>query len=207
MIVGVPREIKTGEQRIALTPAGARALVEHGHRVVIEQTAGLGSGIRDDEYAAAGATLATVEAVWADAEMIMKVKEPVPPEYGRLRAGQLVFTYLHLAAVPDLVCQLVKADVIAIGYETVRLATLDEILGSDRPDIIKCNAEGAEFSLIEQLSRTDIRPAFMLLMVHPEFGDENLLVEQARAMGYRRIDIGTPHRPAIQLWPVEDGSF
>ena len=120
MIVGVPREIKTGEQRVALTPAGARGLVERGHRVLIEQTAGLGSGIRDEDYAAAGAVLTTTEGVWAEAEMIMKVKEPVPPEYRRLRAGQLVFTYLHLAAVPDLARQLAKADVIAIGYETVQ---------------------------------------------------------------------------------------
>ena len=120
MIVGVPREIKTGEQRVALTPAGVRALVEHGHRVLIEQTAGLGSGIRDEEYAAAGAVLTTTEGAWAEAEMIMKVKEPVPPEYPRLRAGQLVFTYLHLAAVPDLARELAKAGVVAIGYETVQ---------------------------------------------------------------------------------------
>ena len=122
MIVGVPREIKTGEQRVALTPAGARAFVEHGHHVLLEQTAGLGSGIRDEEYAAAGATLATTDRVWDEAEMIMKVKEPVPPEYPRLRAGQLIFTYLHLAAVPDLARQIAKADVIAIGYETVQRA-------------------------------------------------------------------------------------
>ncbi len=122
MIVGVPREIKTGEQRVALTPAGARAFVEHGHHVLLEQTAGLGSGIRDEEYAAAGATLATTDRLWAEAEMIMKVKEPVPPEYPRLRAGQLIFTYLHLAAVPDLARQLAKAGVIAIGYETVQRA-------------------------------------------------------------------------------------
>jgi alanine dehydrogenase len=122
MIVGVPREIKTGEQRVALTPAGVRAFVEHGHHVLLEQTAGFGSGIRDEEYAAAGATLATTERVWAEAEMIMKVKEPVPPEYPRLRAGQLIFTYLHLAAVPDLARQLAKAGVIAIGYETVQRA-------------------------------------------------------------------------------------
>src|SRR5712692_8369290 len=120
MIVGVPREIKTGEQRVALTPAGARALGERGHRLLIEQGAGLGSGIRDEEYAAAGATLGSAERVWAEAEMIIKVKEPLPPEYPRLRAGQLVFTYLHLAAAPDLARQLAKADVIAIGYETVQ---------------------------------------------------------------------------------------
>ncbi len=120
MIVGVPREIKTGEQRVALTPAGARALGERGHRVVIEQGAGLGSGIRDEEYATAGAVLESPERVWAEAEMIIKVKEPLPPEYPRLRAGQLVFTYLHLAAALDLARQLAKADVIAIGYETVQ---------------------------------------------------------------------------------------
>ncbi|HXJ83526.1 MAG TPA: alanine dehydrogenase [Candidatus Methylomirabilis sp.] len=120
MIVGVPREIKTGEERIALTPAGARALVERGHRVLVEQSAGLGSGIRDEEYAAAGAALTTREAVWGETEMIMKVKEPVPAEYPRLRAGQLIFTYLHLAAVPELARRLAAADVVAIGYETVQ---------------------------------------------------------------------------------------
>jgi alanine dehydrogenase len=122
VIVGVPREIKTGEQRVALTPAGARALVEHGHRVLIEQTAGLGSGIRDEEYAAAGAVLATADRVWAEAEMIIKVKEPVPPEYPRLRAGQVLFTYLHLAAAPDLARELARAGVIAVAYETVQRA-------------------------------------------------------------------------------------
>jgi alanine dehydrogenase len=122
MIVGVPREIKTGEQRVALTPAGARALAEARHRVLVERGAGQGSGIRDEDYTAAGAALDSVEAVWARAEMILKVKEPLPPEYPRLRAGQVLFTYLHLAAVPELARQLKKADVIAIGYETVQRA-------------------------------------------------------------------------------------
>jgi len=122
MIVGVPREIKTGEQRVALTPAGARALAEARHRVLVERGAGQGSGIRDEDYTAAGAALDSVEAVWARAEMILKVKEPLPPEYPRLRPGQIIFTYLHLAAVPELARQLKKADVIAIGYETVQRA-------------------------------------------------------------------------------------
>ena len=122
MIVGVPREIKTGEQRVALTPAGARALAEARHRVLVERGAGQGSGIRDEDYTAAGAALDSVEAVWARAEMILKVKEPLPPEYPRLRPGQILFTYLHLAAVPELARQLKKADVIAIGYETVQRA-------------------------------------------------------------------------------------
>ena len=120
MIVGVPREIKTAEQRVALTPAGAHALVEHGHRVLVEETAGLGSGIRDQEYVTAGAAVASKERVWGEAEMIIKVKEPLPPEYPMLRAGQVVFTYLHLAATPDLTRELLKSGAIAIGYETVQ---------------------------------------------------------------------------------------
>jgi alanine dehydrogenase len=120
MIVGAPREIKTAEQRVALTPAGAHALVEHGHRVLVEETAGLGSGIRDEEYVTAGAALASKDRVWAEAELIIKVKEPLPPEYPMLRAGQVVFTYLHLAAALDLTRALAKSGVIAIGYETVQ---------------------------------------------------------------------------------------
>ncbi len=122
MIVGVPREIKTGEQRVALTPAGARALTEAGHRVLVERDAGLGSGIRDEEYAAAGGMLGAVERVWGEAELILKVKEPIPPEYPRLRREQMLFTYLHLAALPDLARELQQAGVIAIGYETVQRA-------------------------------------------------------------------------------------
>jgi alanine dehydrogenase len=120
VILGIPREVKPGEQRVALTPAGARALSEAGHRVLVERGAGQGSGIRDEDYAAAGATLASVETVWGQAELILKVKEPLPAEYPRLRAGQVLFTYLHLAAVPELARALRRADVIAIGYETVQ---------------------------------------------------------------------------------------
>jgi alanine dehydrogenase len=120
MIVGVPREIKPGEQRVALTPAGAQALVEGGHRVVVETEAGAGSGIRDEEYAAVGAELAAVDDVWRQAEMILKVKEPVAPEYPRLRGGQLLFTYLHLAPAPELTRTLRASDVIAVAYETVQ---------------------------------------------------------------------------------------
>jgi alanine dehydrogenase len=120
MIVGVPREIKPGEQRVALTPAGAHSLVAAGHRVIVEASAGAGSGIRDDEYIAVGAELAGVDDVWQKAEMILKVKEPVPPEYQRMRPGQVLFTYLHLAPAPELTRALRNADVIAIAYETVQ---------------------------------------------------------------------------------------
>jgi alanine dehydrogenase len=137
VIIGVPREIKPGEQRVALTPAGARALAEAGHRVLVERGAGLGSGIRDEEYTREGATLATVGEVWAEAELILKVKEPLPEEYGRMRSGQILFTYLHLAAVPELARALQTAGVVAIAYETVQradgslplLAPMSEVAG------------------------------------------------------------------------------
>jgi alanine dehydrogenase len=122
MIIGVPREIKPGEQRVAVTPAGVHALVEAGHRVLVEQDAGTGSGFRDDEYAKVGASPGPVEEVWSAAEMILKVKEPIAEEYARLRSGQILFTYLHLAAVPALTVALRRADVIAIAYETVQRA-------------------------------------------------------------------------------------
>jgi alanine dehydrogenase len=122
VIVGVPREIKPGEQRVALTPAGVRALVEAGHRVLVERGAGLGSGIRDEEYRAAGAVLGPADQIWTDAELVLKVKEPLPEEYPRLRPGLALFTYLHLAAAPALAKELRRARVLAIGYETVERA-------------------------------------------------------------------------------------
>jgi alanine dehydrogenase len=122
VIVGVPREIKSGEQRVALTPAGARALTERGHRVVVERGAGAGSGIRDEEFARHGAALVSVDEVWGQADLILKVKEPLPSEWPRLRPGQILFTYLHLAADHQLTEALRRSDAIAIGYETVQRA-------------------------------------------------------------------------------------
>ena len=122
MIVGVPREIKPGEQRVALTPGGAAALAEAGHRVLVERGAGTGSGIRDDEYAAVGAALVPVEEVWARVDLVLKVKEPIPAEYERIRADQILFTYLHLAPAPELAEALRRAGVVAIAYETVERA-------------------------------------------------------------------------------------
>lgn len=122
MIVGVVKEIKPGEQRVALTPAGAHALTEAGHRLLIDRGAGTGSGIRDEDYAKAGASLVAAEGIWAEADLILKVKEPLAPEYGRLRAGQTLFTYLHLAPAPELTQALLKRRVIGIAYETVQRA-------------------------------------------------------------------------------------
>ncbi len=120
MQVGVPKEVKIHEYRVGLVPASVRELVHHGHQVVVETTAGEGIGFTDVDYEAAGATIAPdADTVFAKAEMIVKVKEPQPAEYGRLREGQVLFTYLHLA--PDLPQTegLIKSGCIAIAYETV----------------------------------------------------------------------------------------
>jgi alanine dehydrogenase len=122
MRVGVVREIKPGEQRVALTPAGARALAEAGHPVLVEAGAGAGSGIHDEDYARVGAGLLPADRVWAEAELLLKVKEPIPEEYPRLRHGLTLFTYLHLAAVPELTRALQASGIIAIAYETVERA-------------------------------------------------------------------------------------
>jgi alanine dehydrogenase len=137
MIIGVPKEVKTLEARVALTPAGVRELVKNGHQVLIEKNAGLGSAITDDLYVAEGAEIAPdANSVWNRAEMIMKVKEPLPSEYPLMRKGQILFTYLHLAASKECTDALVKSENIAIAYETVEvngqlplLAPMSEVAG------------------------------------------------------------------------------
>jgi len=122
MIIGVPKEIKEKEFRVGIVPAGVKALVQAGHTVLIEQGAGLGSGITDGQYRAAGAGLAPSAAeVWAQADLVMKVKEPLPPEYPLLHPGLILYTYLHLAPLPELTQVLLDAQVIGVAYETVRL--------------------------------------------------------------------------------------
>ncbi len=124
MIVGVPKEIKTAENRVALVPAGAEALAADGHTVLVEQGAGHGSGFGDDAYRVVGATLVgTAEEVWARAEMILKVKEPIEPEWKRMRKSQVVFTYFHFAASEPLTNAVLESNCIAIAYETVQLPT------------------------------------------------------------------------------------
>jgi alanine dehydrogenase len=122
MRIGVPQEIKPGERRIGLVPAGVRELTAAGHEVVVEAGAGVGSGISDDALAAAGARLADVAEVWG-ADMVVKVKEPQPVEVGRLREGQLLFTYLHLAAEPKLAEGLRRSGATCVAYETIEDAT------------------------------------------------------------------------------------
>ena len=125
MIIGVPKEIKTNENRIALVPAGAEAMVAAGHTVLVETGGGLGSGFQDAQYEAAGARMLGVEEVWAQAEMIMKVKEPIPVEYPRIREGQVLFTYFHFAADETLTRAIIDSKCVAIAYETVQLDSGD----------------------------------------------------------------------------------
>jgi alanine dehydrogenase len=143
MRIGVAREIKPREYRIALTPAGALELVQHGHEVVIETGAGLGSGFSDEAYTAVGARIASVDEVWESAELLLKVKEPIAVEYGRLREGLTLFTYLHIAADEPLTRALVDSGITGIAYETVEtpdrklplLAPMSEVAGRLAPQM------------------------------------------------------------------------
>jgi alanine dehydrogenase len=143
MLVGVPREVKNHEYRVAITPAGVVELVHHGHDVLVEAGAGDGSSLPDRDYLAAGAKIVpTADEVWA-ADLVLKVKEPMQEEYGRLRRGQILFTYLHLAADFECTNALVEAGVTAIAYETVRgqdgslplLAPMSEVAGRMAPQV------------------------------------------------------------------------
>ncbi len=121
MIIGVPKEVKDHEARVGLLPSGAKALIEAGHRVLAQTGAGLGSSLTDEEYSEAGAEIVpTAEALWSGSDLVVKVKEPQPSEYPFLRPGLTLFTYLHLAPLPDLTDALVNAKVNAVAYETIR---------------------------------------------------------------------------------------
>lgn len=123
MIIGVPKEIKNNENRVALTPAGAKELIKRGHQVYVQQTAGLGSGFSDEDYKAAGASLLpSIEATYQIAEMIMKVKEPIESEYSLIKPNQLLFTYFHFASYEPLTKAMVASKAICLAYETVEKA-------------------------------------------------------------------------------------
>lgn len=142
--VGIPREVKNNEFRVAITPAGVHELVRHGHQVVIERNAGVGSSITDEEFVAAGAQiLPTADEVWAAADLLLKVKEPIAEEYHRLRKDQTLFTYLHLAASRECTDALLESGTTAIAYETVEtanralplLAPMSEVAGRLAPQV------------------------------------------------------------------------
>jgi alanine dehydrogenase len=137
MRIGVAKEIKPDEYRVALTPAGAKELVDRGHEVVVEVGAGVGSAFPDQRYTAVGARIASVEEVWQESDLLLKVKEPVAPEYARLREGLVLFTYLHVAADEALTRALADSGITAVAYETVEtvdrrlplLAPMSEVAG------------------------------------------------------------------------------
>jgi alanine dehydrogenase len=144
MRVGVPTEVKNNEYRVAITPAGVHELTRHGHDVLVQAGAGTGSSITDDEFTAAGAKIASsAEDVWQDSELILKVKEPIAIEYDRMQPGQVLFTYLHLAASRDCTRALLNGKVTGIAYETVQLsngtlpllAPMSEVAGRLAPQV------------------------------------------------------------------------
>lgn len=148
MVIGVPKEIKPEENRIAIVPGGVETLVHKGHKVIIEKGAGLGSGFSDEEYIKAGAQISDRhEDIFTEAGLVLKVKEPLPEEYGLLRAGQIVFTYFHFAASEELTRNLREGKIVGIAYETVQtddgflplLAPMSEIAGRMAPQ------EGAKY--------------------------------------------------------------
>jgi alanine dehydrogenase len=143
MIVGVPKEIKNNEFRVAITPAGVREFTSRGHEVVIESGAGVGSAISDEEYSQVGAKiLQSADEVWQASDLVLKVKEPIAAEYSRMRSGQVLFTYLHLAASRECTDALIKSGITAIAYETVEvngalplLAPMSEVAGRMAPQV------------------------------------------------------------------------
>jgi alanine dehydrogenase len=142
--VGIPREVKTHEYRVAITPAGAHELVSAGHRVYVEKDAGVGSAIPDADFEAAGAQiLGTADDVWGEADLVLKVKEPIAEEYRRMRHGQVLFTYLHLAASRECTEAILSSGIDAVAYETVQtpdralplLAPMSEVAGRLAPQV------------------------------------------------------------------------
>ncbi|GII01847.1 alanine dehydrogenase [Planobispora takensis] len=144
MKIAVPREVKNHEYRVALTPAGVHEFVRHGHRVFVEKDAGAGSSIPDSDFEGAGATiLASADDVWAEGDLVLKVKEPIPEEYHRMRKGQVLFTYLHLAASETCTRAMLDSGVTGVAYETVQtpngflplLAPMSEVAGRLAPQV------------------------------------------------------------------------
>lgn len=144
MRIGVPTEVKNNEYRVGMTPVGVRELTGRGHEVLVQAGAGVGSSITDEEYATQGARIVeSADEVWGEAEMVVKVKEPIAEEYGRLRADQVLFTYLHLAAEPELTKALIDAGTTSIAYETVQrpdrslplLYPMSEVAGCLAPQV------------------------------------------------------------------------
>ncbi len=174
MKIGIPKEIKNNENRVGATPAGVKELVAHGHEVFVQHTAGEGSGFPDAEYVAAGATiLPTIEDVYARGEMIIKVKEPIEPEYKLVRKGQVVFTYFHFACDLALTEAMIESGAVCIAYETVvdRQGTLPLLIPMSEVAGRMSVQEGARFLEKPQGGRgvllggvPGVRPAKVLVL-------------------------------------------
>ncbi|GBD96022.1 MAG TPA: alanine dehydrogenase [Nitrospirae bacterium] len=184
MIIGIPKEIKEHEYRVGMAPAGVRELVKEGHRIIVERSAGSGSGFSDEDYQQAGAGIADKVRLFRDSELIVKVKEPLPPEYGLFQEGQAVFTFLHLASAPELVKMLLKRNITGLAYETLELngalpllRPMSEIAGKMAP----------------------VMAAYYLQKIH---GGEGILVTGAGGVSPARVLIlgaGTVGMSALQV--------
>jgi alanine dehydrogenase len=209
MRVGLPREVKRDEQRVAATPAGVRDLVAGGHTVLVETGAGAGASLPDEEYAAVGAVVVPSAAdVWSQADLVLKVKEPVPAEYDRLRPGQTLFTYLHLAADRALTEELCRRGVTAVGYETVQLsdgmlpllAPMSEVAGRLAAQV------GAHFLMAPQGGRgvlmggvAGVRPADVVVLGAGVVGTNAATIASGM-----RADVTIVSKGAARLRQVDD---
>jgi len=172
MIIGIPKEIKEHEYRVGVTPSGAGELIEAGHRVLVETAAGIGSGFSDEDYQGAGAVITDKRSLFGEAELIVKVKEPLPGEYDLFRDGQAVFTFLHLASAPDLVKMLLGKNIAAFAYETLEvngaeplLMPMSEIAGKMAPVVAAFYLQKIHGGLgILATGADGVRPARFLIL-------------------------------------------
>lgn len=214
MRIGVPREIKDGEDRVALTEIGVHELVRDGHQVIVERGAGTGSGIPDERYEQAGAPLVdSADDIWAQSEMIVKVKEPMGRELTQMRQGQLLFTYLHLAASPECTRAILDSDVTAIAYETVTrdgalplLSPMSQIAGKLAPMVGAyhlTNAQGGSGILLG--GATGTRRAKVLIVGGGVAGESAAIVAAGMGADVTVVDLNLNRLAQLEL--THHGSF
>ena len=202
MQIGVLKEIKTEENRVSMTPSGVEILARAGHRVMIEQNAGLGSGLDDDQYRAAGAEIAaTPEAIYAQAELVLHVKEPQPQEYGLIRPGQILFTYFHFAASESLTRAMLASGAVCIAYETVTdrqgtlplLTPMSEVAGRmAAQEAARCleRTQGGRGVLLGGV--TGVEPAVVLVLGGGMVGTEAARIASGLGASVYLLDLSLP---------------
>lgn len=210
MKIGVPREIKNHEYRVAITPAGVHELVRHGHEVFVEHDAGVGSSISNEEYISAGAkVLKTADEVWQTGEMIMKVKEPIKDEWHRMRDGQVLFTYLHLAADKGCTDALIERGVTGIAYETVELtdrslpllAPMSEVAGRLAPQVgaySLMRANGGRGVLLGGVP--GVKPAKVVVLGGGVSGLHAAVIAMGMGADVTILDLNVPRLRQIDTW-------